>query len=291
MRRDAARCIWTKLRLRTSLGTKALSWHWPGGVVRVDRRRSSLHEADLGPLVPPGAPPPPSPLGPIGSARRAATGPLSTPGPIHLSLARSALLDLKLHGARGRPPASDGACISTGSPRKAFRRASVFLLQLCLPFFFPDDQSLLNRVAVASSQVASMLSSLTTKLALKKLGLPSDALDFSSSSPAADPPRPSRKLKKGAPGQNQSAHPDDDDDGGSGGGWASWMSVKKLPLTVHPWLSPPPPPVPVARVPRVGDVAPLDRDRKLDFGGGRRVFVLFLRCVGCACTSAPPYIS
>ncbi|POR35777.1 Uncharacterized protein TPAR_04029 [Tolypocladium paradoxum] len=127
-----------------------------------------------------------------------------------------------------------------------------------------------------------MLSSLTTKIALKKLGLPSDALDFSTSSPAAAaPPRPN-KLKKTPSGA--AADPNDDGGGGSsgGGGWAGWVSVKNLPLTVHPWFSPPPPPVPVARVPRVGDVAPRDRDRKLEFGGGRRVLVVFLRCVGCA---------
>ncbi|KAF2966899.1 hypothetical protein GQX73_g6661 [Xylaria multiplex] len=49
------------------------------------------------------------------------------------------------------------------------------------------------------------------------------------------------------------------------------------------WLSPVPPPVPVAaECPKPGDLAPLDRDRRLKFGGGRPVIVLFLRCVGCA---------
>ena len=138
-----------------------------------------------------------------------------------------------------------------------------------------------------------MLSSLTTKIALKKLGIPSNALDFSTSSPADAPARrPANKLKKNPPGTSANTNPEDDDGSGGGhGGWSSWMSVKNLPLTVHPWLSPPPPPVPVARVPRIGDVAPLDRDRKLEFGGGQRVFVVFLRCVGCACTCPQHYTS
>ncbi|KAJ8127723.1 hypothetical protein O1611_g5913 [Lasiodiplodia mahajangana] len=61
------------------------------------------------------------------------------------------------------------------------------------------------------------------------------------------------------------------------------MSTKKLPLTAQAWLSPVPPPVPVAtECPKQGDVAPLDRDRQLQFGGGRPAIVLFMRCVGCA---------
>lgn len=123
-----------------------------------------------------------------------------------------------------------------------------------------------------------MFSGLATKMALKKVGLSSNPLDFSSlTGPAADS-RQSAKLTKrptdGAPGL---------DHGEPAAGWASWMSLKSLPLTVHPWLAPPPPPVAVARVPHIGDVAPRDRDRQLEFGGGRRVLVVFLRCVGCAC--------
>ncbi|KAG7122323.1 hypothetical protein HYQ44_003221 [Verticillium longisporum] len=73
------------------------------------------------------------------------------------------------------------------------------------------------------------------------------------------------------------------DEGNTNGGWPAWMSMKSIPVTVQPWFTPPPPPVPVAVVcPKVGDVAPLDRDRKLIFGGGRPVLLVFLRCVGCA---------
>ncbi|KAI0802489.1 hypothetical protein GGR55DRAFT_683277 [Xylaria sp. FL0064] len=115
-----------------------------------------------------------------------------------------------------------------------------------------------------------MFSSLTTKLALKKAGLSSDTLDFASQS---------SKPAKG----NSYASGGDDLDESSNLGWPAWMSTKKLPLTAQAWLSPVPPPVPVAaECPKPGDLAPFDHDRQLEFGGGRPVIVLFLRCVGCA---------
>ncbi|KAI0522241.1 hypothetical protein F5B22DRAFT_466456 [Xylaria bambusicola] len=114
-----------------------------------------------------------------------------------------------------------------------------------------------------------MLSSFTAKLAMKKVGLSSDALDFSST-----PSNPSKS--------DSNAKYDDEDDS-SNSNWPAWMSTKKLPLTAQAWLSPTPPPVPIAtECPKPGDLAPLDRDRQLEFGGGRPVIVLFLRCVGCA---------
>ncbi|KAI2634969.1 hypothetical protein GGS26DRAFT_532476 [Hypomontagnella submonticulosa] len=109
-----------------------------------------------------------------------------------------------------------------------------------------------------------MFASLTTKLAMRKVGLSSDALDFTSSKP------------------NNGSVPGLDELEESNSGWPAWMSTKKLPLTAQAWLSPAPPPVPVAECPKPGDLAPLDRDRQLTFGGGRPVIVLFLRCVGCA---------
>ncbi|KAI1460161.1 hypothetical protein F4805DRAFT_17532 [Annulohypoxylon moriforme] len=112
-----------------------------------------------------------------------------------------------------------------------------------------------------------MFSSLTTKLAMRKVGLSSDALDFSS-------PKSSKPSDGSLPGL--------DDLEESNSGWPAWMSTKKLPLTAQAWLSPVPPPVPVAECPKPGDLAPLDRDRQLTFGGGKPVIVLFLRCVGCA---------
>lgn len=119
-----------------------------------------------------------------------------------------------------------------------------------------------------------MLGSIGTKIALKKLGLPKDPFDFSGF--YSDPDREPNKLRKPRPGEA----PENDDDGGA---WTSWMSLKSLPLTVHPWLSPPPPPVDVARVPKIGDLAPRDLDGRLVFLRGRRTLVVFLRCVGCAC--------
>ncbi|KAK2594062.1 hypothetical protein QQS21_008211 [Conoideocrella luteorostrata] len=98
-----------------------------------------------------------------------------------------------------------------------------------------------------------MFSSLATKIALKKVGLPSNALDFSSSS---EP----NKLRKNPPSH-------DDDTRGS------WLSYKSLPLTVHPWFSPAPPPVALGRVPRIGEVAPLDRDRRLQIGVAQKTFL------------------
>ncbi|KAK7985169.1 hypothetical protein PG988_002791 [Apiospora saccharicola] len=66
-----------------------------------------------------------------------------------------------------------------------------------------------------------MFSSLTTKLAMRKVGIKSDTFDFSGPAP-----------KKGAPEPDENAN----------GGWPQWMTVKKLPLTAQAWLSPLPPP-------------------------------------------------
>ncbi|KAI8632739.1 hypothetical protein F5Y19DRAFT_328413 [Xylariaceae sp. FL1651] len=115
-----------------------------------------------------------------------------------------------------------------------------------------------------------MFSSLTTKLAMKKVGLSSDAFDFTSS-------KTNKSTNDGSvPGL-------DDTNESNNSSWPAWMNTKKLPLTAQAWLAPIPPPVPVAaECPKPGDLAPLDRDRQLEFGGGRPVIVLFLRCVGCA---------
>ncbi|KAF4587188.1 Thioredoxin-like fold protein [Ophiocordyceps camponoti-floridani] len=114
-----------------------------------------------------------------------------------------------------------------------------------------------------------MLSSLTTKIALRKVGIKSDSFDFISGGSSSEPKKPTDDH-------------DVDGDDDTNGGWPAWMSIKALPMTVHPWLAPTPPPIAVARLPSVGDVAPRDRDRKLELGGGRRVLIVFLRCVGCA---------
>ncbi|KAK1506443.1 uncharacterized protein CCOS01_16495 [Colletotrichum costaricense] len=119
-----------------------------------------------------------------------------------------------------------------------------------------------------------MLSSLTTKIALRKVGLNSKSFDFSGVGGGSTDAKSSKK------GSN--AGLDDDAADGNAGGWPAWMSMKSLPITVAPWFSPPPPPVPIGEVPKIGELAPLDRDRQLEFGRGRPVLVVFLRCVGCA---------
>ncbi|KAK4682364.1 hypothetical protein QC764_115720 [Podospora pseudoanserina] len=125
-----------------------------------------------------------------------------------------------------------------------------------------------------------MFSGLAQKAALKKIGLPSDTFSQISnafSNDTSSSPQPSRqpnKLRKSPPDPNNTDN-------------KSWFSVSSLPLTVQPWLSPPPPPVPVSKPPRIGDLAPTDPDRILSpqlgpSGGNRKTIVVFLRCVGCA---------
>lgn len=133
-----------------------------------------------------------------------------------------------------------------------------------------------------------MFSSLGTKLAMKKMGISKDALNF-----ASEPAGSKKAANKDAAAAAAAAELDDD----AQGAWPKWMTVRNLPLTAQAWLSPVPPSVPVApECPAVGAPAPRDRDGKLVLGGGRRVLVVFLRCVGCACTSGifflpPPKIS
>lgn len=135
------------------------------------------------------------------------------------------------------------------------------------------------------------LSGFTTKLALKKAGIPSDTFDFDSWSSPVGSSRQPNKLKKRPPLPSTSLTNSGFEDSGDNS-WAAWMAswnVRSLPITVHPWFSPPPPPVQIARtVPNVGDTAPMDRSGRLRLGGGRKCLVVFLRCVGCACSSRSP---
>lgn len=130
-----------------------------------------------------------------------------------------------------------------------------------------------------------MLSSLTTKIALKKVGLSGDTFNISSWTGGSEPKpvkrAPTSSIDGSVPGL-------DDMNTEEKSGWPAWMTVKSLPLSVQPWLSPPPPPIPVAECPKKGDLAPIDRDRKLSLGGGKLTLVVFLRCVGCACEQSLP---
>jgi len=133
-------------------------------------------------------------------------------------------------------------------------------------------------------ELETMFSGLATKVALKKVGLPSNSLSLPKLPDLPNLPwSGSDSPKKPARSSSPSLGEGDKDEKPSN--WPAWMTVKNLPLTVQPWLTPVPPPIPVARPPRIGEPAPLDRDRELTFGGGKKVIVIFLRCVGCACMS------
>ncbi|OAA60384.1 Thioredoxin-like fold protein [Niveomyces insectorum RCEF 264] len=156
-----------------------------------------------------------------------------------------------------------------------------------------------------------MFSSLTTKLAMRKIGISNDTFNFTlpdlgfggtgnaAAGPTTLPGSPDAHKKNksktrsvpGPPGTVPGLEDEEEDDDNTAGhrrnsdgkAWPAWMTVRALPLTVQPWLTPPPAPIPVAAAcPRKGDAAPEDRDRKLTVGGGKPVLVVFLRCVGCA---------
>ncbi|KAK0656258.1 hypothetical protein B0T16DRAFT_398932 [Cercophora newfieldiana] len=110
----------------------------------------------------------------------------------------------------------------------------------------------------------TMFSNLATKVALKKVGLSTKSFNLPWSDSESSSKKPASGLDSDVPA------------------WPAWMTVKSLPLTVQPWLTPVPPPIPIAAAPKIGDMAPMDRDRELTFGGGKKVIVIFLRCVGCA---------
>lgn len=121
-----------------------------------------------------------------------------------------------------------------------------------------------------------MFSSFGSKLVMKKLGIPTDVMKANPFGGEPEPPKKAGKKDGPAPVEN----PDE------ASAWPKWMTVRNLPLTVQPWLSPAPPPVPIAaECPKIGEPAPMDRDKKLVLGGGKKVVVVFLRCVGCACKS------
>ncbi|EPE08396.1 hypothetical protein F503_01179 [Ophiostoma piceae UAMH 11346] len=134
-----------------------------------------------------------------------------------------------------------------------------------------------------------MFSSLSTKLAMRKMGISSETFNFTMPDVMGGgdsaPPREKENLTGGKLRKARPAGLDDPSSGDNAGTkqWPAWMTVKGLPLTVQPWLTPAPAPIPVATsCPQKGDQAPMDRDRKLNIGAGKPVVVVFLRCVGCA---------
>lgn len=110
-----------------------------------------------------------------------------------------------------------------------------------------------------------MFAKLTTKIALRKAGIPSNALsipDYSS---------PSNTSSKDA----NTALP-----------FANPFKDFQVPKALKSWQTPPPPPVEVASTPILGTRAPNSGLFRLPAEDGRSTIVLFLRHTGCPCESA-----
>ncbi|KAK4459922.1 hypothetical protein QBC42DRAFT_333945 [Cladorrhinum samala] len=142
-----------------------------------------------------------------------------------------------------------------------------------------------------------MFSNLATKVALKKAGIPTDAFSNIKLFPWADGNSSNNDTKSLSAVKKKSTSNDSNNNNNNNNNnknsstssssntnrWPNF-TVKSLPLTVQPWLTPKPPPIPVEQPPKVGDLAPLDKDRKIVLGGpgGKKTLIVFLRCVGCA---------
>ncbi|TVY25713.1 hypothetical protein LHYA1_G006548 [Lachnellula hyalina] len=101
-----------------------------------------------------------------------------------------------------------------------------------------------------------MFSKLTAKIALRKAGIPSNALSFPESKPASkDPDAP-------APFANPFAN----------------LSVPK---SWQSWATPPPPPIELRAAPVIGSNAPSSAKLRLPVADGRPAVVVFLRHCGC----------
>ncbi|KAK4168765.1 hypothetical protein QBC43DRAFT_366596 [Cladorrhinum sp. PSN259] len=137
-----------------------------------------------------------------------------------------------------------------------------------------------------------MFSNLATKVALKKAGIPTDAFSnikfpsWGGGGGGVDDSSTNTRTRKTTKSTNKNNNSENNNNNNNNAKWPTInITLKSLPLTVQPWLTPKPPPIPVAQPPKVGDPAPLDRGRKLVLGGppgGRKTLVIFLRCVGCA---------
>lgn len=138
-----------------------------------------------------------------------------------------------------------------------------------------------------------MFSNLPAKMAMRKMGVSSNALSlpsldgvFGAAKPQKLQDPPKRRGTRDPLASDAAAAADPADPAAPAApakSWPAWMSVRSLPLTVQPWLAPPPAAIPVAAAcPQAGELAPLDRDRRLRVGDGRPAIVVFLRCVGCA---------
>jgi len=104
-----------------------------------------------------------------------------------------------------------------------------------------------------------MFSKLTTKIALRKAGIPSNALDF---------PEYETKGSKDPNAPSPFTNP---------------FANLQVPNALKSWATPPPPPVEIASAPVLGTRAPATNLLRLPVADGRPSIVVFLRHCGCPC--------
>ena len=109
-----------------------------------------------------------------------------------------------------------------------------------------------------------MFSKLTTKIALRKAGIPTNAFDASNFESKPSDPKDPKAQNELIPFANPFAN----------------LSVPK---SWHSWATPPPPPVEVAASPVIGTRAPSSTRLRLPGQDGRATVIVFLRNTGCAC--------
>jgi hypothetical protein len=112
-----------------------------------------------------------------------------------------------------------------------------------------------------------MFAKLTTKIALRKAGIPSNTFDIPNYPAATN----SKDPNAASPFQSIQ----------------DTFANLQVPKALKSWQTPIPPPVEVAQPPVVGDRAPSNVKLSLPIGDGRPSVVVFLRHCGCPCLSPP----
>lgn len=107
-----------------------------------------------------------------------------------------------------------------------------------------------------------MFAKLTTKIALRKAGIPSNALSMPEFEGSKDPNATSPFANVSNPFANLT-----------------------VPNALKSWATPPPPPIEIAPAPVLGTKAPASNKLRLPALDGRPSVVVFLRHCGCPCTS------
>jgi hypothetical protein len=116
-----------------------------------------------------------------------------------------------------------------------------------------------------------MFSKLTTRIALKKAGIPSNT--FSASTYESKPSNPKD------PNQNELLP------------FSNPFANLSVPKWAHSFITPVPPPVEVVDTPILGTRAPTSAKLRLPGQDGRPTIVVFLRNTGCVCKSSDPTVS